>query len=66
MNMKDQQIFYFLIKQRGNNQQLAEEIINKLSVESRDRLFRIFQDIEIDNNRLKNQTIKYKNMMPFR
>lgn len=66
MDMKDQQIFYFLMKQRGNNQQLAEEIINKLSVESKDQLFRIFQDIEIDNNRLKNQAIKYKNMMPFR
>jgi hypothetical protein len=66
MNMKDQQLNYFLLKQRGNNQQLAEEIINKLSVESRDQLLRIFQDIEIDNNRLKNQANKYKNFMPFR
>lgn len=64
--MKDQQLNYFLLKQRGNNQQLAEEIINKLSVESRDQLLRIFQDIEIDNNRLKNQANKYKNFMPFR
>ena len=66
MNMKDQQLNYFLLKQRGNNQQLAEEIINKLSVESRDQLLRIFKDIEIDNNRLKNQANKYKNFMPFR
>lgn len=35
-----------LLRQRGQNGKLAEEISEKLSAESQERLFRIFQDME--------------------
>jgi hypothetical protein len=35
-----------LLRQRGQNGKLAEEISEKLSAESQERLLRIFQDME--------------------
>lgn len=35
-----------LLRQRGQNGRLAEEVSEKLSAESQERLFRILQDME--------------------
>lgn len=62
--MIDQHLSALILKQRGNNRKLAEEII-KLSTESKDKLFYILRDLETENNRLKNDVRKLK-VFPFR
>jgi hypothetical protein len=42
-----------ILRQRGQNRNLAQEILEKISPEGRERLFRIFQDIEHDQMRLE-------------
>jgi hypothetical protein len=49
-----------ILRNRGQNQQLADEITEKLSPESQERLYRIFQDHEDEVRRLRqNQTMAY-------
>jgi vacuolar-type H+-ATPase subunit H len=42
-----------ILRERGQNQKLAQEILEKLSPESKERLFRIFQDKENEINAIK-------------
>lgn len=44
--MIDLHLESMLLRERGNNRKLAEEILEKLSAESKERLFRILQDHE--------------------
>lgn len=42
-----------LLRERGNNRKLAEEILEKLSAESKESLFRILQDHEQEKMHLE-------------
>lgn len=42
-----------LLRERGNNRKLAEEVLEKLSEESKERLFRILQDHESEKHQLE-------------
>lgn len=44
--MIDLHLESMLLRERGNNRKLADEILDKLSKESKERLFRILQDNE--------------------
>lgn len=44
--MIDRHLSSMLLRERGNNRKLAEEVLEKLSTESKERLFRILQDHE--------------------
>lgn len=49
-----------ILRNRGQNQQLADEITEKLSPESQERLYRIFQDHENELTQLRQkQTMAY-------
>lgn len=51
--MIDRHLEAKLLQQRGNNRELAQEILEKLSPKNKERLYRIFQDIESDRNQLE-------------
>lgn len=51
--MIDRHLQSMLLRKRGNNRKLAEEVLEKLSAESKDRLFRILQDHENEQIRLE-------------
>lgn len=51
--MIDRHLQSMLLRERGNNRKLAEEILEKLSHESKERLFRIFQDHESERMHLE-------------
>jgi len=42
-----------LLRARGNNRKLAEEVLEKLSAESKERLYRILQDQESERASLE-------------
>jgi len=44
--MIDRHLESMLLRQRGNNRVLVKEILEKLSQESKDRLYRILRDQE--------------------
>lgn len=44
--MIDRHLQSMLLRERGDNRKLAEEVLEKLSAESKERLFRILQDHE--------------------
>lgn len=48
--MIDRHLEAMLLKERGDNRKLLEEVLEKLSKESKERLFRILQDH--DNERM--------------
>lgn len=48
MAVFDRHLESMILRQRGQNQALADEIIEKISEANKERLFRIFQDIEND------------------
>lgn len=48
--MIDRHLQAMLLREKGNNRKLAEEVLEKLSAESKERLFRILQDH--DNERI--------------
>ena len=54
--MIDRYLESMILKQRGQNRSLAEEILTKLSPENKERLYRIFQDIELELAREKKKT----------
>lgn len=58
--MIDRHLQSMILRGRGDNRKLCEEILEKLSAESKERLFRIFQDHENEEMRLK-----AKAKMPF-
>lgn len=45
-----------ILRNRGQNQQLADEITEKLSPESQERLYRILQDNENELSRLRQKS----------
>ena len=44
-----------ILRQRGQNRELVEEILEKLSEPNKERLFRIFQDLDNERSRLENK-----------
>lgn len=55
----DRYIESILLRRRGNNRQLIDDINKNLSSESKERLFRILQELEDENGRLMSKTRKY-------
>jgi hypothetical protein len=51
--MIDRHLQAMLLRERGNNRKLAEEVLEKLSSESKERLFRILQDHENEKTHLE-------------
>lgn len=51
----DRYLESLILRERGQNQELAEEILEKLSPESKEKLFRIFQNQENEMRQLKNK-----------
>jgi hypothetical protein len=51
--MIDRHLESMLLRERGNNRRLAEEVLEKLSPESKERLFRILQDHENEKMHLE-------------
>lgn len=47
-----------ILRERGNNRKLSEEILEKLSTESKERLFRILKDKEDERNHLERKARK--------
>jgi len=48
MEMFDRALSQVILKQRGQNQKLVTELLDKISEESKERLHRIIQDLESD------------------
>lgn len=48
MAVFDRHLESMILRQRGQNRVLADEIIEKLSEDNKERLFRILQDMEND------------------
>lgn len=46
MSVFDRHLESFFFRQRGQNRELSREIVEKLSDQNKERLFRIFQDLE--------------------
>lgn len=53
--MIDRYLESMILRERGQNQKLAQEILEKLSPESKERLFRIFQLKENELQAMKNK-----------
>jgi len=53
--MIDRYLESMILRERGQNQKLAQEVLEKLSPESKERLFRIFQLKENELVALKNK-----------
>jgi len=54
--MFDRHLESMILRERGQNQKLVQEILEKLSPESKERLFRIFQDKDSEIQSLRNKT----------
>lgn len=46
MGIYDRHLESMILRQRGQNRLLAKEIVEKISEEGKERLFRILQDME--------------------
>lgn len=53
--MIDRYLESMILRERGQNHKLAQEVLEKLSPESKERLFRIFQDKENELRAVKNK-----------
>jgi hypothetical protein len=53
--MIDRYLESMILRERGQNQKLAQEILEKLSPESKERLFRLLSDKENEINSLRNK-----------
>lgn len=51
--MIDRHLESALLRERGNNRKLVEEILEKISEEGKERLFRILQDHEHEKMHLE-------------
>jgi hypothetical protein len=54
--MIDRYLESMLLRERGQNQKLAQEVLEKLSPESKERLFRLLTNKENEINALKRKT----------
>jgi hypothetical protein len=63
--MIDQYLSALILKQRGNNRKLVEEVLD-MSCESKDKLFHIINDFQNEANRLKNDNRRLKVFIPIR
>jgi len=61
MSTFDRHIQSILLQQRGQNQKLVNDVITLLPEDSKERLFRILQDMEneISNQRRKATSVSY-------
>jgi hypothetical protein len=58
--MIDSYLKALILRQPGNNQKLSQEILEKLSPESRRNLFRLMQELESKNTTLKSKIRRYQ------
>lgn len=58
--MIDRHLEAMLLRQKGQNRDLVKEILEKISPEGRERLFRILQDFEYEV-----MVLKKKSRMPW-
>jgi len=56
MGIYDRHIESMILRQRGRNRDLAKEIVEKISEEGKERLFRILQDLENDKAALERKS----------
>lgn len=63
--MIDRYLESMILRERGQNQKLAKEILEKLSPESKERLFRIFQDKDSELASLKNKIKRFGYVSPY-
>lgn len=56
MSVYDRHLESMILRQRGQNRKLAAEIVEKLSEEGKERLFRIFQDLELEKTALERKS----------
>lgn len=57
--MIDRHLESMILREKGQNQKLAREVLEKLSEEGKERLFRIFQDKELELIGLKSKVKKF-------
>jgi len=55
MRFFDRYLESIILRQRGQNRELAQEVNEKLSEKCKERLFRILQDLESERNRFENK-----------
>jgi hypothetical protein len=65
MNMIDQHLSALILKQRGDNRKLVEEILS-LSPDSKNKMFYILRDLDYENSKLKNDVRRLKVFSHFR
>jgi len=53
MNTIDQHLSALILKQRGDNRKLVDEVLS-LSADSKNKIFHILLDLDNENKRLKN------------
>lgn len=56
MSVFDRHLESMIVRQSGRNHSLAKEIIEKISDQGKERLFRIFQEIESEKIRLEKKS----------
>jgi hypothetical protein len=56
MRVYDRHLESMILRQRGQNRLLAKEIVEKISEEGKERLFRILQDMENEVQSAKRKT----------
>lgn len=57
--MIDQHLSALILKQRGDNRKLVDEILS-LSPDSKNKMFYILRDLDCENSKLKNDVRKLK------
>lgn len=63
--MIDQHLSALILKQRGDNRKLVEEILS-LSPDSKNKMFYILRDLDYENSKLKNDVRRLKVFSHFR
>lgn len=56
MSVYDRHLEAVILRQRGQNRELVSEILENISEKGKERLFRIFQDMEQERDRLVRKT----------
>jgi len=65
MNTIDQHLSALILKQRGDNRKLVDEVLS-LSADSKNKIFHILLDLDNENKRLKNDARRAKFYPSFR
>lgn len=55
----DRHLEAILLRQRGNNHKLIMELKEKLSIEGKERLYRVMEDMELRVNMLMSRVRRY-------